>query len=58
MLLGEGTDDRVIMLQQLMFQYVGIWISTRVLYTIVYTCVCVCVRVLVQNSTFTGPYDA
>jgi hypothetical protein len=42
MLLGEGTDDRVIKLQQLMFQYVGIWISTGVLDTLVYACVCVC----------------
>jgi len=41
MLLGNGTDDRVFMLQQLMFQYVGVWISTRVLDTLVYTCVCV-----------------
>jgi len=45
MLLGEATDDRVIMLQQLMFQCVGIWISTRVLDTLVYACMCVCVCV-------------
>ena len=31
MVLGDGTDDRVIMLQQLMFQYIGVWISTSVL---------------------------
>ena len=47
MLLGVGTDDRVIMLQQLMFQYDGVRISTRVLNTLVYTCVCVCVCVFV-----------
>jgi hypothetical protein len=28
------------MLPQLMFQYVGVWVSTRVLDTLVYACVC------------------
>jgi hypothetical protein len=47
MLLGSGTDDRVIMLQQLMFQYVGVWISTkspRHLCMRVYVCVCACLH--------------
>jgi len=44
MLLGNGTDDRVIMLQQLIFQYVGVWISTK---SPRQSCLCMCVCVCV-----------